>query len=353
MTRGWLVLLLGLLASPAFGQAASPPEFELNWTAPQSCPDKAAVQAQVAKLAPGPAARDRPLRVVGVVRQGDSGFVLELSLREGELEGRRRFESDSCAEVVGAAAVTIALLLSSATTEAEELGQAPADTAGAGAAAGEDATAEKAAASKAAPAASERPATPGRGQEPASSRAQASGDSAESAHSWRLMLAAPTIRVGFGVLPDASVGLGAGFGVEVDDWRFLLSGVWNFDARVSLKGGSDYGADVGRRSARLSACYWFGSTRWQFAPCALLALEYLVAHGVGSGVATETADAFWLAGGPGVLGGVELTDWVRLTASAGLDFQTARPLLVIEGLGEVERLGALELSAALGAEWIF
>ena len=51
---------------------------------------------------------------------------------------------------------------------------------------------------------------------------------------------------------------------------------------------------------------------------------------------------------------LELTiDWVRMTASAGLEFQTARPLLVIEGLGEVERLGALELSALLGAEWIF
>lgn len=347
MTRWRLVLLLGLLASPAFGQATPPPEFELSWTAPQSCPDKAAVQAQVAKLAPGSAARDRPLRVAGVVRQSESGFVLELSLRDGELEGRRRFESDSCAEVVGAAAVTIALLLSSATTDAQELAQDPAGASGAGAATGEDVAREKTAASKAAPAASERPVTLGRGRALAPSLAQG------TTRSWQLLLAAPAIRVGSGVLPDATVGLAAGFGVEVDAWRFLLSGVWNFEARVPLASGSDYGADVARRSARLSACYWFGSTSWRLAPCATLALEYLVAHGVGSGVATEQADALWLAGGPGVVGGLELADWVRLTASAGLDFQTARPVLVIEGLGEVERLGALELSAVLGAEWIF
>jgi len=338
VTRGWLVLLLGLLASPAFGQAASPPEFELSWTAPSSCPDTAAVQAQVAKLAPDPAARDRPLQVAGVVRQAKSGFVLELSLRDGELVGRRRFESESCAEVVGAAAVTIALLLSSGTNAAGDLGQEPADPARAAAATG--------AASRSEPDA--KRAAPARTQE----SPQAARDSAESARV-RLLLAAPALSLGFGVLPDASVGLGGGVGVEVDAWRFLLSGVWNFDVRVPLANASDYGADVSRRVARLSACYWLGSMHWQVAPCASLALEYLVAHGVGSGVATEKADAFWFAGGPGVVVGLGLSDWVRLTASAGLEFQTARPLLVIEGLGDVERLGALELSALLGAEWIF
>lgn len=40
-------------------------------------------------------------------------------------------------------------------------------------------------------------------------------------------------------------------------------------------------------------------------------------------------------------------------ASVGLEFQTARPKLVLKGLGEIEQIGTLELTSLLGAEWIF
>ena len=168
-----------------------------------------------------------------------------------------------------------------------------------------------------------------------------------------MLLAAPSLSVGFGVLPEASLGLGGGVGIETDRWRLLLSGVWYFDVRVHLADASDQGAQVGRRVARLGSCHWFGSGAFRFGPCATVALAYLVTRGVGSGVAAEEADAAWLAVGPGMIAGFGLAEWLRLTAITGLEFQTSRPVMVIEGLGEVEQIGALELYALLGAEWIF
>lgn len=327
----------------AHAQVEARPDFELNWTVPSSCPNDAAVRAQVAKLVPSPAARDQPLRVDGVVHHEPGAFVLDVVLRDGEFEGRRRFESESCAEVVGAAAVTIALLLSSGAADASE---DPRDAGVADGVADQGSQSDAATPTKLA----EARRSPRAQQQPARSGAQAPPPADGG---WRLVLAAPSLSLGFGLLPDVSVGLGGGLGVEVESWRLLASGVWNFDAGVRLAGASDQGADIGRGTLRLAACHWFGSGRWQLAPCVTLALTYLVAHGVGSGVVTEEANSSWLAAGPGLVAGLGLTERVRPTAIVGLELQTARPVLVIEGLGEVEQIGALELFTLVGAEWIF
>ncbi len=355
------LLLAGLVPwvhTVAQAQSAPRTDFELSWTAPSSCPDKAIVRAQVAELAPSPASRDRPLRVEGSVRSGADGFELDLVLRDGRFEGHRRFESESCTEVVGAAAVTIALLLSSGTTGVgpgatgdRRGGAGPPDT-DVGSQAGGDPPPKPSevdatrAGESGAPGARPAPG-PGTAQAPARAR------DADTNRRYRLVLAAPTLSFGVGLLPDASIGLGGGAGIEFDSWRVLVSGAWDLDSSVRLASAATQGADISRGVLRLAACHWFGSSRWQLAPCTTLGLTYLVAHGVGAGVAEEKADAAWLAVGPGVVAGLRLTDWLRLAASAALELQTSRPVLVIEGLGEVEQIGALELATRVGAEWIF
>lgn len=339
----------------AHAQTAVPPGFELNWSAPSGCPDKASLRAQVAKLAPNPAPRGRPLRVEGAVRAGPDGFELVLVLRDGEFEGRRRFESGACAEVVGAAAVTIALLLSSGSAEAtaEPAGDRR-DAGGTDAAGTEQSDAPGRDNAPRAGDGDRQRAHETPRQDSATAALERAGPRGRPAdRRWRLLLAAPTVSAGFGLLPDPSFGLGAGVGVEFDGWRLLTSGVWNFDSSVRLASASDQGADVSRVSVRLAACRWFGAARWQIAPCATFALTYLVAHGVGSGVAAQEADSAWLALGPGLLGGFWVTEWMRLAASAGFEVQTARPVLVIDGLGKVEQIETLELVSQVGAEWIF
>lgn len=354
------LLLAGLVLlvdGAAHAQTEVRPDFELKWIAPASCPDKASLRAQVAKLAPSPAARERPLRIDGVVRSGANGFELDLVLRDGEFEGRRRFESESCAELVGAAAVTIALLMSSGSADPTAEATVDPGAAGtAGAPRAEESFQPRGDPPRDVDAARARsPGAPAARQEPTSGAASAPADTRDldADRRWRLVLAAPSLSIGFALLPDANIGLGGGAGVEFESWRVLMNGAWHFDSSVRLAGASDQGADLSRGVLRLATCHWFGWGRWQLAPCATLALTYLVAHGVGAGVAAEEADAAWLGAGPGLVAGLGLTQWVRLAASAGLELQTSRPVLVIEGLGEVEQIGALELFTLVGAEWIF
>lgn len=96
-----------------------------------------------------------------------------------------------------------------------------------------------------------------------------------------------------------------------------------------------------------------GQTSVQWAPCVTLALQYLIARGVGPGVSVKKADYTWLSLGPSAWLRVRVSDWVGLTAGVQLDVETAQPALIIEELGEVERVNMLEVSGLVGAEWIF
>lgn len=349
---GLALLLIGSLAPPA--RAESTAAVELNWTAPDDCPDQAQVQAQISRLAPSPAARERPLRVEGSVRRGAGGFILELLLRDGEFVGRRRFESDSCSEVVGAAAVTIALLLSSGGSDA---------SGASGAGAVSDAGAASNATVQAQPQAPTGATTPSAGaaasakDTPATTAAAAERRSAppdsEGERGWRLVLGAPSVSAGFGLLPEPSFGLGLAVAFEDDRWRLFVGGTWNFEVSVHPSNSSDRGAEISRGTGRMGGCRWLGAGRFQWAPCAVVALHYLTARGVGSDVSAEEARTPWVALGPSLLGRLRLSDAVRLAASGGLEVQTARPKFVIDGLGEIEQIGALELTSLLGAEWIF
>lgn len=360
---GLALLLLGSLEQSARAQSA--PDVELGWTAPDDCPDQAQVQAQISRLAPSPAPRERPLRVEGSVRRGAGGFILELLLRDGEFVGRRRFESDSCGEVVGAAAVTIALLLSSGASNAgasnagasgaEETSSAGAAASGTDAASGAAVQAQP----RAATGATTRSAAAAGGAKNTSAAAATTAEprspppDAEGERGWRLVLAAPAVSAGFGLLPEPSFGLGLAVAFEDDRWRWFVGGTWNFEVSVHPSNSSDRGAEISRGTGRMGGCWWLGAGRFQWGPCAVVALHYLTARGVGSDVSAEEARTPWLALGPNLLGRLRLSDAVGLTASGGVEVQTARPKFVIDGLGEIEQIGALELTSLLGAEWIF
>jgi hypothetical protein len=324
-------------------QATIERSVELAWTAPPECADEASVRASVARLAPSAEHRSSRLHVEGTVTRGRDTFVLDLVLQDGEASGRRRFEGDTCEEVVGAAAVSIALLLNAPSGEetiadggSDESAESSVPTI---AATGSGSLADGTTASDVGP---DRP--PGDDPEPHK-------ESARSKPHATLLV--PGLRSGFGLWSKPVFGPGAGLGVEYAGWHAMASGSWSLETRLPVTSGSDAGAQVRLASARLALCRWIHAGSPAVAPCASFAVQHLDAHGYGGGVASSDVSYTWAALGPQVVTRIPFTRAFALRAEVGLEVQLERPGLVIEQLGEVERSGAIEGAAMLGSEWIF
>jgi hypothetical protein len=173
------------------------------------------------------------------------------------------------------------------------------------------------------------------------------------ARDWRFVLIAPSVGTGLRFLPQSSLALGGGLGLEMEPWRVLARASYHDEVDVLLAGSSGRGARVGRRTAHMAACRALGRGRIRLAPCLTLTLQHLVARGIGPDVASGKADHTWMAFGPSAAAQFRLSEHLGFGAGVGLEVQTARPVFVIEGLGEVEQVGALELTGLMGAEWIF
>lgn len=311
---------------------------DLHWQAPPPCPSDAAVREQIAELHAGregevPALR--ALRAEARVTEIDGSFHLDLLLIDGSLLGRRTFVGASCEEVAGAAAVAIALLLRSrASEENAEGGAALAD-----------------------PAPETSGASPTGGTAPARAGNADSAERASAGHEvgqrLRLIVSLPSVEFGLAALSRASVGLGGGLGIERGRLRFVLSGIWRPQLGLRVADLPGASALVGRVSASLVTCVWLTTGPLQAAPCWSTTGHYLSATAEGPGISSTSATSAWLALGPALLGRWRLSKQVALNGRAGLELQTARPILAIDGLGGVEQLGPLEIGIGLGAEWIF
>lgn len=327
-----LPLLAACLLATA-GAHAEPTGLELDWQAPASCPTKSAVIEQIDELIAAPERADAPLRSVSAnarVEETDAGFRLELELHDGDLVGHRTFDGASCGEVTGAAAVAIALLLRppEATGEGATNGSASGDAAS-GATTTDAETGEA-------------------GVEEASNRAPEAAPDERRLH---FVLALPTLDVGFFLFPEPSPGLGGGLGLEAGPYRLLAQTVWR-GFRFSIDGVPDGVATVERLSTSLSGCRWF-DTYPELAPCLNASLELLQAAGAGPGIVPSSASAAWFALGPSGLLRVRARNQFAMTVRAGLNFHTARPVLSLEGVGEVAQASPLELTLGFGMEWIF
>jgi hypothetical protein len=251
-------------------------------------------------------------------------------LSDGNLQEERTFHGDSCNEVVGAAAVVVALLMQSPSLQ--PLDGAPSKT---------DETKDDTSAAPSSDSSAEQK----------TDAEHAQSDQAPSTSA--LIVSVPMVAGSFGLLPRATWGVGAGVGWERARFRLALSGLWFPTVSLTSSDFEDSGARVTRGSLTLSGCRWFGPGKLEFAPCLAADLERLRARGEGTLVSSRTARVTWLALGPALVGRMRVREPFALTAGTSLLIQTSRPVLVIDGQGELAQIGLLNWGVNLGAEWIF
>jgi hypothetical protein len=95
------------LAGPASAYSA-----QLDWTAPASCPDAAALRRSVERLLGEPLLEGAGVQAsASVTADDDSRFTLTLAIRTGDTDGTRRVHTDTCENALEVAAFAIALAL--------------------------------------------------------------------------------------------------------------------------------------------------------------------------------------------------------------------------------------------------
>jgi hypothetical protein len=101
-------LVLGLLlTTPAMAE----PQLELSWSAPPNCPQETAVRQKLRAIWGESQPKTQRLRADGVIVRVGHRFRLTLTLLDASADRSRSIDADSCADLAGAAAVTLGLLL--------------------------------------------------------------------------------------------------------------------------------------------------------------------------------------------------------------------------------------------------
>jgi hypothetical protein len=329
-------------------------EVDLTWSAPAGCPQHAVVRESIRALVGQALRKAEPLRAEGRVVPVGRRFRLTLVVREKGRLRERTVESDSCVDLAGAAAVALGLLVrqrSDPTASAEPAGNGS----------GEQSSSPGATPDEPSNGTSRGDLDSPRAASP-SDRQPSSGDDSASAlldtgaaseRDWELVLLAPFVALDVGPLPKPEVGVGGGIGVRAHRWRFALSGRALNAQKWLMRGSAAIGVRSGRWHGDMSMCRGWRSGRLEIAPCLTAGLDRVWARGTGPGVTARTQQAISFVLGAAGATHFHVFDSMAIFAGAGVGFETSRPRLVIEGLGEIGRIGLVQFSASLGLEWIF
>ena len=341
MQAGWSLTGLVVLGWTPPVAAQPTARMALNWNGPPGCPSTETVQARVDALLGGDASASSvaDVRASGQIERVESGFRLMLTMSVGKNPSSRVIEARTCDELAGAAAIAIALLARSTLREAPD--PSPSETS---------------------PAASPV-STPDR-QENAPSKATTHGtrdaagskvaDSvAPSSARARLVLDAPIGLVGWGSLPSAGLGVGAGLGIR---WKALRASVtaelWQPQTHLV----SGFGAHFTLQSGRTEACLIQAVYGLELAPCLGVALQRLAGSGVGSEVLSAKSRSYlWVSGEAGLFASLPTPGFahLRFFGEAVVLVSPLRPRFVIDQLGPVHQPALAAPRLDLGCEWIF
>lgn len=331
----------------------------LRWTAPEGCPDRAAVTARIEKLLGGPpAATERSLQAEGAVEVIPRGFRLQLDVSSGDAESTRVLQGVSCESLADAGALVIALAFDPDAVTAQEIKRAEA---AAGSPPPEGAPSED---------------------------APPAGEGGAHAHDESPVSTAALIRIpvpipaapppvapppiapspsllSFGVfasfagdagtLPSVAPGLHAGLSLGVGAYRVEPAFVAWPSSKSALPDRPDAGAELRLLAFALDACRRV--LPWDEAETAAsafgcLGFEVGELHGKGFGVALPgSGAALWAAPRASLRVELPLARWAALTLAAGVAVPLDRKRFVLDlqaGRAVVHEPSAVSGRAALG-----
>lgn len=320
---------------------------ELRWDAPVGCPSREVVRERVRALV-GPSIDNASrLHAEGEITRSNGRFRLSLRVREDGANTERVIESDSCADLAGAAAVALGLLMrgqvesQTKTTEENKPPDAGQGSSGAGS------TPES---TTSTPPAKEEPKPPP--QPPSSSEEDRHAEpSSNDSSRTLLLLRAPLVGVDVGPLPKPSATFGLAAGLRLESFDLTLGARIGLNQTAWANDTISYGADIGRAAAELRGCYRARSRPLAVSPCLLFSVDRITARGVGDAVISQSNSVFALASGLGLVGSARLNEGWALVALLGGQVELTRAHLVAGGLGEIRQLSAFAFAASAGVEW--
>jgi hypothetical protein len=284
--------------------------FRFAWAAPEECPSREQVQAEIARLVGG----DLQLRQGGELEV--NATVLHGSLWSAELvtqhagqTGRRTIEAPSCKAVADGTALIVALLIDPDAVAANT--QAPKAEA-------------------------------------------ASAPEASKTHTWQAnFLAGIHLQGRVGTLPGADIGIGLGIGLAGPRWRTDLR--WTYGLRRDQVASLPFGAS-GRfniATGSLTECFNLGQGKLGFGACALLEMGRVSVDGYGT-TAGFSKHALWLALGGGAFLSFAMGQHLHASMEADVALPMYRPDYVFQDVpGVVFKAPAVGGRALAELSWHF
>jgi hypothetical protein len=355
-----LVVALTLATASVFTANAARAELDFRWEAPANCPQRGVVMERIRSLT-GSTLDQEKLRAEGRVTQVGGRFFLTLLVRDGSGPKKRVIASDSCANLAGAAAVTLALLLgvdlgsseSRTATESENgLETLPSSSRRSASSNDED---DATPTTPRDTARDDRKRDADDESQPGSERVGegTGGDEEAPGRSWALLVRAPALLAELGPLPNPSLGVGVGIGFRHQTWRVLLQGQLFREQTLEAPGpGGALGVELQRVTGKLTACHGFRVDRFEIAPCVSAIFETLEANGSGSGITGRSSRTAWLAPAAGATLFWYPSEAVALFGAVTGAVQLARPRLVVEDFGEIDQVAPVSAGVSVGLEWI-
>jgi hypothetical protein len=318
-----LPTLLAFAAVFCLGGRALPAEnppgaLTFTWSAPETCPSRAQVLAELTRLLGGTIlmAPGDDLEVRATVEHGRVWSVVLATRRAGRAEGRRSLDAPSCPSLAEATALIVALMI--------------------------DPDAVAAHAEDAKPDASSVTPPPTQDAVPESSSATT-------------FLVSIHTQTRLGTLPGLDVGLGLGAGIARGRWMLEVRGTYGLrrDQAASLSSEPDAGGRFNIMTGALSGCFDLGQASLGFGPCALVEAGWVSAKGYGAD-AGYSKSAPWVALGGG--GFLSLMLGRHLEAALNLDVLAPlwRPSYVFAGTsGSVFQAPPVGARALASIMWRF
>ncbi len=336
MTAGGCFSGLLVVAWTSAVAAQPTPSFTLSWNGPPGCPSAENVHARVDALLGGGASSSSvaDVHASGEVERTDNGFRLLLSMGVGSVPTSRVIEARSCDELAGAAAIAIALLARSRSDGVS----APSSSA------------DTPAASASAPQGNPPPASPLNRETASRNKAPQAAASSAGAH---LVVNFPIGVAGWGSLPSAGLGLGAGVGIRWKALRLTAKGeLW----QPQTAWVSGFATRFTLQSGRADACLIQAVHGLELGPCIGAAAQRLAGEGLESEVfSSKSRTAVWFSGAGGLFASLPTPGFanLRFLGAATVLVSPSRPRFVIDQLGPVHEPALAAIRLDLGCEWIF